>query len=189
MLGLVDYGSDSDTDHQPPPPAKKTQRPPKKIAITLPALKDASADESEEPERPVKRRKTGAGASSLLSILPTPKQANILPASQQVLGGGKGSSFAFRTQPPLPDTIIGDHKALPSSADLGQAPDVPAQSTATLFRPLSLAKGKKNLSVEEPGINHIAKPPTQTSLPTPNVDFFSLGEANTLCDSILSYEL
>jgi hypothetical protein len=163
-----------------PQPAKKTQRPPKKIAIALPAI---NADESKDDERPVKRRKTGAGASSLLSMLPTPNQTNPTSASQRVLGGGaKESPFAFRTQSAaiLLDTTEEDSRPAVSQR---QTDDVP---TATIFRPSSLAKGKKNVSVEEPGINHIAK---RTTLPAPNVDFFSLGKDNTLCSLIMPYGL
>jgi len=192
MLGLDDYGSDSDTDlpKKSPElvsaaPAKKTQRPPKKIAIALPTIRDAPADEREDIERPTKRQKTGAGASSLLSMLPTPKQANpSLPATQRILGGGgaKGSSFAFRTQSVAipPDTE--DEKGLPVAV----VPEHDAeQSTVPLFRPPSLAKGRKNVSVEEPGIIRTTKSSMHTSLPAPVVDFFSLGEADSPSSLIL----
>jgi proline-rich protein PRCC len=198
MLGLDDYGSDSDSDlpkkspqlvAPAPQPAKKTHRPPKKIAIALPAIKDAPADEQEDIERPTKRQKTGAGASSLLSMLPTPKQANpSLPATQRVLGGGgaKGSAFAFRTQSTVipPDTTVEDEKG-PLVAVIPEH-DVPEQP---LFRPPSLAKGRKNVSVEEPGIIRTTKSSMQKSLPAPVVDFFSLGEPKSPSSFILPYDL
>lgn len=170
MLGLDDYGSDSDTDQRNSPrlvsqgsrSAKKTQRPPKKIAIPIPAIKVSPDDED---ERPVKRQKTGAGASSLISILPNPKQTN-LPA-----GGAKGSALEFRTR-----TSVEDEKISPVTTD-----DIPEHFTSTLFRPSSLAKGKKNVSIEEPGINHLGKPPMQTALPIPSVDFFRLGGFDLFC--------
>jgi hypothetical protein len=42
-----------------------------------------------------------------------------------------------------------------------------------------LAKGRKNVSVEEPGIFRTTNPSVQKSLPAPTVDFFSLGEADS----------
>lgn len=183
MLGLDDYGSDSDTD-RPALPDKKTQRPPKKIAISLPTLKDAeSANESEDVEPPVKRQKTGAGTSSLLSMLPTPKQVNpVLPAPRRVPGRG-GTVFHFR-----PPSMVGQDEDGPTVVAPEQISDVPEESTTTLFRPTSLTNGKKNVSVEAPGIN-ISKPPPQKSLPPPNVDFFSLGEFNTPCYFVMPYDL
>lgn len=173
MLGLDDYGSDSDTDRLAPP-NKKTQRPPKKIAIPLPALKNAeSTDESEDVEPPVKRQKSGAGTSSLLSMLPTPKQVNpVLPPPRRVpgRGGTKGSVFAFR-----PQSVVEQNKDVPVVVAPEQTAGVPEPSTATAFRPTSLANGKKNVSVEAPGINHISKSPPQKCLPPSNIDFFSLG--------------
>ena len=187
MFGLEDYCSDSDNDRPKSIVSgapRKTQRPPKKIAIALPVIKGSSpVDESEDIERPVKRQKIGAGASSLLSMLPTPKQATPSLPPQRVLGGGaaKGPTFAFRTQSAaiLLDTAGEDDEEPPAAVIQRQTADVQGQSTAPLFRPPSLAKGKKNVSVEEPGINRSVS--KQKSLPAPTVDFFSLGEADTLC--------
>jgi len=199
MLGLDDYGSDSDTDlpKKSPQlvsssqPVKKTQRPLKKIAIALPTIKDAPADEP-EIERPTKRQKTGAGASSLLSMLPTPKQVNpSLPATQRVLGSGgaKGSAFAFHTQSAAisPNTAVEDENGFPVAVFPEQ--DAPEQSAAPLFRPPSLAKGRKNVSVEEPGVTRTTKSSMQKCLPAPVVDFFSLGEVDPPSSLILPYNL
>ena len=184
MFGLEDYGSDSDTDRPKSKvsgaqPAKKTQRPPKKIAITLPVIKGSSPVD-EDIERPVKRQKIGAGASSLLSMLPTPKQATPYLPPQRVLGGGAAEGSTFTQSAAIFLDTAGENEEEPPAAVIQrQTADVQGQSTSTLFRPPSLAKGKKNVSVEEPGINRSAS--KQKSLPAPTVDFFSLGKANTLC--------
>jgi proline-rich protein PRCC len=194
MLGLEDYGSDSDNDRpkslvsRTPQPAKKTQRPPKKFAIALPPVKASSpVDECEDIERPMKRQKIAVGASSLLSMLPTPKQAMPSLPTQRVLGGSSanGLTFAFRAQSATAVKDEGD----PAAVVQGQTADAQGQSIATLFRPPSLAKGKKNVSVEEPGINRSAITSKQKSLPAPTVDFFSLGEADILFCLILPYDL
>ena len=110
MLGLDNYGSDDDTSQpsspQPAPTTKVVvpRKHPKKIAIALPALpKEPSVDEEDEEgaERPLKKRKTGGG-SSLLSMLPTPKQRDALPAAQRVLGGG--SKGPMLNLPSIPST-------------------------------------------------------------------------------------
>jgi len=185
MLGLDDYGSDDDTSQpslpQPTPTTTKVvaptkpRKPPKKIAIALPALpKESSEDGANEEgaERPLKRRKTGAEASSLLSMLPTPKQGNVLPAPQRILGGGsKGPMLTFRLQSNSGSEVTSTAAATSDSIDDGSE-----TVATTLFRPTSVAKGKKNPSTEEHDINHAVKHQPQKPPTPPAIDFFSLGE-------------
>ncbi|CAK5277687.1 unnamed protein product, partial [Mycena citricolor] len=96
-LGLGDYGSDSEdggSDAETPVVAAKAapikvtkvQRAPKKIAIALPVLEAAGEEQEGAEERPTKRRRVeGVGKSTLLSMLPAPKQKMrpmTLPGSQ-----------------------------------------------------------------------------------------------------------
>ena len=81
MLGIEDYGSDSDVSDSPKHNPPKAKRAPKKITISLPSLPVTEGAENSEDERPVKKRRTGAGTSSLLSMLPMPKQKT-LPQSR-----------------------------------------------------------------------------------------------------------
>src|SRR5882762_7999332 len=107
MLGVEDYGSDSDSGNEftpstskqtipkkslislPPPnsgsglplPPPKSKRGPKKITIGLPTL-PGDSDDNEDDERPAAKRPrldsgVGAGKSLLLSMLPAPKQKEI----------------------------------------------------------------------------------------------------------------
>ena len=113
MLGLQDYRSDSDSDHEPQP-KKRT----KKIVIpSLPRQDDAP------PAKKPRITGKGAGKSSLLGMLPAPKQA--LPTKEKqerVLGGGGGPGLVFRSTP---------------AADTAEASD-----SSTRFVPPSLKKGK-----------------------------------------------
>jgi hypothetical protein len=168
MLGIENYGSDSDNDSEdvpesnprtskslpavklakkstltlnpsssklsaelalPPPKAKKG---PKKITVGLPVLtrKDEPVDDDAN-ERPAKkpRLQSGAGVSSLLSMLPAPKQKNpVLPTPVRVLGSGVG-------------------------------------------QPMSLETGRPNISVEESK----STPKMPLRLSAPSLDVFSLG--------------
>lgn len=159
MLGIEDYGSDSDASDSPKEspsisnPPSKTKRAPKKITISLPSLPPPGSAENSEDERPVKKRRTGAGTSSLLSMLPMPKQTSV----NQIQVGTSGSK-----------TEISDHNL---STQAFESQDTPFLS----FKPSSLGKGKRNISVEEVGINQVAQPRHPPEA-TPATDFFALGE-------------
>ncbi|KAF9564609.1 hypothetical protein CPC08DRAFT_741341 [Agrocybe pediades] len=197
MLGIEDYGSDSDSDTSKTPqvskplpvkaPASKAQKPAKKkITIALPSLSSASNDEPDaEPERPAKKQRTGAGVSSLLSMLPAPKEKNpvVDKQSQRVLGSGAGPGLNFRSTPSLQSANIPSHPTSEQEKPEAQptepttAEESTTSSSSILFRPTSLAKGKKNISLEEtytPQPN-LAPPPSN---PTQEVDFFSLGSTS-----------
>ncbi|KAF7304910.1 hypothetical protein MKEN_01205300 [Mycena kentingensis (nom. inval.)] len=166
-LGLGGYGSDSDneSDHEvaparagvsktvPAAPLTK-KRAPKKITIGLPALVADERDDLDDDRPPAKkaRLETGAGRSSLLSMLPAPKEKNpALPPPQRTLGGGAAPALTFTA----------------SGSETQKEAD-----SAIAFRPASLAKGRTNVSVEESSTN---KPALTTRMAVPAVDFFSLG--------------
>ncbi|KAF8921260.1 mitotic checkpoint regulator, MAD2B-interacting-domain-containing protein [Mucidula mucida] len=185
MLGLGDYGSgsESDDDVQTKPPTsnvksqslpKPSSRPPssssiaippprtkkKKIAIALPSLKvakdDNSDDDVQQPPAKKQRLESGAGLSSLLSMLPAPKQKNPLPAAPaRVLGGGGGASA---------QKLVAEPVATESSDTTNSLP----------FLPPSLAKGRSNISLED-------ERPRKALVPSaaPAVDFFSLGSTSS----------
>ncbi|KAF8212207.1 mitotic checkpoint regulator, MAD2B-interacting-domain-containing protein [Mycena galopus ATCC 62051] len=184
-LGLGDYGSDSenggDSDNDAPTPSipaklskpapsTKMALPPvkqkKKVTIGLPALKPVDGDEDElKDERPPAKKprlETGAGKSSLLSMLPAPKQKNpVLPPPERVLGGGSGPGLVFNTSRRTFKDVSTESEAEPS--------------TSFSFRPPSLAKGRSNISLEEGATN--APPRTAPKVSAaPAVDFFSLGK-------------
>jgi hypothetical protein len=152
MLGIEDYASDSDAEPKEPlNHSSKTKRAPKKFTIALPSLPVTdSAENSEDEERPAKKRRTGAGTSSLLSMLPMPKQ-NSVNQSQVGIGGTK--------------TEILDHK-LGTQVSKDQDSPLPLS-----LKPSSLGKGKRNISVEEVNIRQAAQ-----SRHSPATDFFALGE-------------
>ena len=161
MLGIEDYHSDFDASEPKEPaisgttnPPPKTKRAPKKFTIALPSLPATDTPENSEDERPAKKRRTGAGTSSLLSMLPTPKQKSI-NQSQVSIGGTK--------------TGILDHK---SGTQASKDPDahLPLSSSLSLM-PSSLGKGKGNISVQEFNINQAAQ-----SRHSSATDFFALGE-------------
>ncbi|KAL4077070.1 mitotic checkpoint regulator, MAD2B-interacting-domain-containing protein [Scleroderma yunnanense] len=146
MLGLQDYGSDSDNETRRRP-TKRT----KKIAIPSLPLPD-NDDDAPPAKKP--RMTPGVGKSSLLGMLPAPKQA--LPAKEKkeerVLGGGGGPGLVFRTSTP----------SQPSTTDA-------ASDSSTLFVPPALKKGKANTSLDS----------DQKTSSAPVVDFFSLGSASS----------
>lgn len=171
MLGLEDYGSDSDSDtgsvnkappksasSRPLPPSaepsssKVITKPKKKVAIGLPALKPLDNDDDEGSDRrPAKkaRLESGAGLSALVSMLPAPKSKAAVPvAPQRMLGGGN----AQRTMFGAPQTTESESEPTP------------------MFLPVSMQKGKPNVSVDEGTQKHTPKVATE-----PAVDFFSLG--------------
>ncbi|KAM6500487.1 Mitotic checkpoint regulator, MAD2B-interacting domain containing protein [Amanita muscaria] len=187
MLGIEDYGSGSESEEGKPiktsasatskssistqPREKraldatsvsKTKRP-KKITIGLPSLRNADVDAHDEPPPPKKARTAGAGASSLLSMLPAPKQAN--PAPQRVLGGKAGPGLVFTS------AIVSQEEVDDRSTPLFQDKPAESSSSSTTFLPPSLAKGKANVSLEDR--------PRPTFVPTISsqrtVDPFSLG--------------
>lgn len=204
MLGIEDYGSDNgsdnDSDRDVPPKqpttemlskssmnkggaqATKPKRPPKKIAIGLPSLSKNDEDDTLKDERPAKkpRLQSGAGVSSLLSMLPAPQQKNSLPSSsgrERVLGGGSGPGLVFSTPPQDVNRVFNardtgtEDQVVP--LPVSNASDATARhsNASHPFLPPSLARGKPSISVEE------ATGPsrTQTKNLPPAVDFFSLG--------------
>ena len=173
MLGIEDYGSDSDGEPGLPDTSKQatvassktktTLRGPKKITISLPSSSSTQNIPEVEDERPAKKRKTGgAGSSSLLSMLPVPKQVNPIPQTQHILGGGTGPGLKFHTSM---ESLPVDQE--PASLDDSYLTPVP------LFRPTSVSKGKRNISLEETSIKPIDAIPEEAR--SPAVDFFSLG--------------
>ncbi|KAF9265422.1 hypothetical protein L218DRAFT_923611 [Marasmius fiardii PR-910] len=204
MLGVEDYGSGSESEDnsqvappkQPKPLSKKSSslvspspgpnvKAKRKIAIGLPALKP-SEDEHEDDEKPAPKRPkltSGTGASSLLSMLPAPKQKAVTPgASERVLGGGKGPGLVFSSRPPPPEPSSNDADEVDGMNDeeieqttaVSKA-DTPGSSLP--FLPPSLAKGRSNISLEEGKL----RVPSRTTVPSAAlaVDFFSLSSSST----------
>ncbi|KAJ6596934.1 mitotic checkpoint regulator, MAD2B-interacting-domain-containing protein [Mycena vulgaris] len=194
-LGLGDYGSDSENGDESDnetgvalPPAKsipstpskmalpppKQKRGPKKVTIGLPTLRPREDDPDDlHDQRPAAKKprlEAGAGMSSLVAMLPAPKQKNpVLPPPARVLGGGGGPGLVFNAPRP---TV----KEASTAEGQQQAEDAEptASSTSFSFRPPSLAKGRSNISLEEGATK--APPRTATKVsPAPTVDFFSLG--------------
>ncbi|KAJ6547593.1 mitotic checkpoint regulator, MAD2B-interacting-domain-containing protein [Mycena capillaripes] len=199
-LGLGDYGSDSehgeDSDNDAPVvslPAKvskpvlstkmalpppKQKRGPKKVTIGLPTLNpvDDDADDlrDERPAAKKPRLEAGAGKSSLVSMLPAPKQKNpVLPAPERVLGGGNGPGLVFNAPRPSGKTAMS--AAAESEEQSQDGEPSTSSSTSFSFRPPSLAKGRSNISLEEGATNAPARTIPKVSA-VPAVDFFSLGK-------------
>lgn len=117
MVGLVDYGSGSESESETPAisqlkkqekqavaSSSQLKQPPKKkkIGIALPALSSKPKHQEDEDEdsmddRPTKKARTaGSGKSSLLGMLPAPKtNTPITLPKQRVLGGGGGPGLVF----------------------------------------------------------------------------------------------
>lgn len=213
MLGLDGYGSDSgsgsesedkklqptkaslasakpiqplSTSNTSSPPPKTTKRPSKKITIGLPALRKDDDEEqySIESERPAtKRQRTGAGASSLLTMLPTPKQKTPAapPPQQRVLGGGKGPGLTFNARQSAPS--LANAAFTEGGEELeedNERPKVPNKTTDTSssgsslpFLPPSLVKGKPNTSLEDQP--KLIKKAAASVSAAPPVDDFSSG--------------
>lgn len=163
----------------------KTKRT-KKITIGLPALPgdNNEGDDRDEDERPVAKKprlESGAGASSLLSMLPAPKQkVPAVVAPERVLGGGKGPGLVFNMSRPstTPAPIsVSDEDTNVSEAPsddhiLKESEGESSKTSAVSFLPPSLKSGRSNISVEE------GKAPPRTApqvSAAPAVDFFSLG--------------
>ncbi|KAF9533026.1 mitotic checkpoint regulator, MAD2B-interacting-domain-containing protein, partial [Crepidotus variabilis] len=198
MLGLDNYGSDSDTSPPATPnitakttnsakPTNKVQKlSKKKITFAIPSIsapkdEDATVEQDNEDEPPSKKRKTGAGASSLLTMLPTPKSKNPTSAPQRVLGGGSGPGLNFRQSKAQTFSAPEFDTLEPESEFTSEMPDSePELSTSSmLFRPTSVGKGRKNISIEEHNVNQaVAKPPpAKPANSAPAVDFFSLASS------------
>ncbi|KAJ7285791.1 mitotic checkpoint regulator, MAD2B-interacting-domain-containing protein [Mycena rebaudengoi] len=152
-LGLEDYGSGSDNDSDNDSTCRRTTQAYEgrsKITIGLPALDAVDDDDDLKDERPVAKKprlEAGAGRSSLLAMLPAPKQKNpVLPAPERVLGGGTGPGLVFNASRPAATKEAPE----PEPEEKEQAADIPeTSSTSILFRPASLAKGRANISLEE----------------------------------------
>lgn len=186
MLGVEGYGSGSDNDSDVEtsttttapvkpvptkstttqksgfslPPPKQAKRP-KKIPIDLPKPGKGGDIEGELEQPPSKKARTdgkGAGASSLLSMLPAPKQKAPAKPSQpkRVLGGGNAPALSFNSAP----------------QSTNDDSDTSADTKPNLFMPASIMRGKANVSTEDTAVG--ASRPLVAPF-TPAVDFFSLG--------------
>lgn len=158
-------------------PAPRTNRRrdgPVKIRVDLLKL-SGSEDQlpSKGPKKPKiesssSRTTKGAGASSLVSMLPAPKKTSIdLPKPARVLGGGASS----RNDDPgvIMDTYSFDEgeESGPHTVDIGETKPV------TDFLPPSMARSKPKPSVPA----HKVAPPKPAA---PAMDFFSLGRYRAL---------
>ena len=183
MLGVEGYGSGSDNDSDvettttttaKPVPAKPTAAPkpgislpppkqakrPKKIVIDLPKPSEGDDVEDGQEQPPIKKARRdgkGAGASSLLSMLPAPKRVAPAkpPKPQRVLGGGNAPALSFG----------------PARQSVDDDPDTSTAAKSNLFAPNSVTRGKANVSTED----SVAGPSRPRVTPSPAVDFFSLG--------------
>ncbi|KAI0302173.1 mitotic checkpoint regulator, MAD2B-interacting-domain-containing protein [Russula brevipes] len=167
-------------------PAPKVKKAPKKIAIDLPALpKDDSVDRDSDEVRPAKKPRTdagGAGSSALFSRLPAPKlAAPVKAAPERILGSGKGPGLVFNN-PPSHRTQ--DTSRTPSNVDSQTTSEVTEeeQSVSLPFTPLSVSKGKANISLEE--VSSKGKIKALDSSPPAATDLFSLNSAKTPSGSI-----
>jgi len=182
-LNLLPISATGPSDSLPTP--KSTKRAPKKIAIGLPALSKDGDEEKDslELEKPAPKRQkmSGAGVSGLLSMLPAPKQKNVVPQQQRVLGGGKGSGLVFDLKSSAPASKKQEVE------DEGEGEELTASTTSTLssrdsllpFLPPSLVKGKANISLEDkPKVHTKSTYPIISSAPV--ADFFSIGMSKVL---------
>jgi proline-rich protein PRCC len=211
MLGIEDYGSDDENDRDqsedattdvrlskttlvlPPPsnsskkttqvPPSKPKRAPKKITISLPELPAGPDDDIDEEKPPAKKPRLGAGAgsSSLLAMLPAPKQTQpTAPQPERILGAGRGPGLIFNSSRPSQlmtsssPLLEGKYDEMDDAAHglPSVSPDTQTTSAISL-RPTSLGKGRSNISVEEGKAPSKKAPPNLSSAPV--VDLFSLG--------------
>ncbi|KAG2157172.1 mitotic checkpoint regulator, MAD2B-interacting-domain-containing protein [Suillus clintonianus] len=139
----------------PPPTTTKTKRT-KKIEITLPSLPSNDSDGDDRP--PAKKSRItsskGAGASSLLNMLPAPTQPLPIKAkkAERMLGGGNGPGLVFHAPASVQEDGEGD-----------------GEEASTSFLPPSLKKGKSNVALDREDYKPQALPKA------PAVNFFSLG--------------
>ncbi|KIK08591.1 hypothetical protein K443DRAFT_672118 [Laccaria amethystina LaAM-08-1] len=181
MLGLDDYGSDlsdceSPVDVSVPRPPK---RAPKKLAIKLPTLSTLPAEDRDEipEERPTKRSRLGAGSSSLLSMLPVPKQSTPNTLPQRVLGGGTGPGLVFNTgrstQRETNESTVeldfNDVNTSPPTSNVSES-----EPSRPSLLPPSLLKRKANISLDSSQGRSVSGASS-----TPTVDFFSLGSTSS----------
>ena len=167
--------SGSSTISLPAPKAKK----PKKITIDLPALtKDVSSEYDGNDSRPAKRSRTearGAGSSALLSMLPAPKSAApVKAAPERILGSGKGPGLVFHELPPQRTK---DTPNISSNDDIAAV----EQETETVhlpFMPISVRRGKANISLEESSEKVIPYTRDRDSPSPTTVDLFSLSSSH-----------
>ncbi|KNZ71787.1 hypothetical protein J132_07276 [Termitomyces sp. J132] len=205
MLGIEDYGSgsDNDSDHEtveleptiptskpttsapksgialPPSKAKRT----KKITIGLPSLpnEDDLTGERAATKRP--RLENGAGRSSLLSMLPAPKEKTpVAPAAERVLGGGKGRGLDFGARRTYTDPLVQGEEDVEddtefSTASRSQNVQVSNPAASLPFIPPSLKTGRANVSVEDSTSRPKSQPPQKPAAPA--IDFFSLGSTGS----------
>lgn len=195
-MGLVEYGSGSDnSDDEETPIVKAPQkaedkakqpakRAPKKIAIGLPALSKRPQEDDEDDKKgepAEKKPRLGAGRSSLLGMLPTPKQTKPIQPQQpqRVLGGGSGPGLVFNTSRPAQSSDTYDAPVQSEVHDEEPEQDEPsadpASSRSSLLVPPSLQKRRPNVSLEETPT--VRAPPKPAVSSAPAVDFFSLGAA------------
>lgn len=198
---LVDYGSDDSGDESTPPelnkstspslpsshasgsgssgltlPAPKVKRAPKKIAIDLPALpKDDSVNHESDGAPLAKKPRTetrGTGSSALFSRLPAPKSvAPVKATPERVLGSGNGPGLVFNNPPPQ---MVRNTFRTPSNVDTQSGLDGTEEehSVSVPFMPVSVMKGKANVSLEESFSKGKASAPDAS--PPAAVDLFSL---------------
>lgn len=161
-------------------PAPKVKKATKKIAIELPALpKDDSADHDSDEARPAKKPRTetrGAGSSALFSRLPAPKlAAPVKPAPERILGSGKGPGLVFSNSP---SQRTQDTSGTSADVDSQSYPDVTEkeQSMSLPFMPVSVMRGKANISLEEsPSKGTVG---ARDLSPSAAVDLFSLSTSH-----------
>ncbi|KAG1756710.1 mitotic checkpoint regulator, MAD2B-interacting-domain-containing protein [Suillus paluster] len=153
----------------PPPTNIKTKRP-KKIEITLPSLPSNDSDTDDRPpaKKPRITSSKGAGASSLLNMLPAPTQPLPVKAKkgkqpERMLGGGNGPGLVFRAPTSVQEDGEGDAEE--------------AQEASTSFLPASLKKGKSNVALDREDYRLPTLPKVSSA---PAVNFFSLGTSSTM---------
>ncbi|EPQ58275.1 hypothetical protein GLOTRDRAFT_126767 [Gloeophyllum trabeum ATCC 11539] len=163
----------------PLPKAKSTQKK-KKITIDLPTLDDDDEDNEDKPLAKKPRLESGAGSSKLLSMLPAPKQKVPLPPpKERVLGGGHGPGLVFNTSSHSA-TDSTDQTADDNDEDAGTESSAAAPSAPSIsFLPVSLQKGKPNISTEGPPRTAPKVLSTPRVSAAPAVDFFSLGSSSS----------
>jgi proline-rich protein PRCC len=156
-------------------PAPKVKKAPKKIAIDLPALPKDDSDEAPPAKKP-RTETRGAGSSALFSRLPAPKlAAPVKPAPERILGSGKGPGLVF-SNPPSQRTQ--DTSGTLTDVDSQSNLDVQEkeQSMSLPFTPVSVTKGRANISLEEPFSKGTVG--AQDSSPSAAVDLFSLSTSH-----------
>jgi proline-rich protein PRCC len=161
--------SASSSGFQLPPPKSNSRRRDGPVKIKVEAPKPSS-----EYDAPIILKKqrvdqssvrtTGAGASSLLSMLPAPKmvqKTSVAPAkSTRVLGGGVKSNNDD------PGVIMASDFVTTSEADSSN-PKAEDSTLATSFMPSSIARNTPKVLPKQSS--------TGSKLPAPATDFFSLG--------------